>query len=96
MQGWREIEHTTIILVHSNELHAVSPNLRWNPLNKRIKHTYTATVLEPYKKLGTLAAKHHSSTHTLQKDYQEEITTTFYKKLKYETNTPDRECINLP
>ena len=59
-------EHTTVILVHSNELHPVSPNLRWNPLNKRIKHTYTATVLEPYKNLGSLAEKHYFSTHTLQ------------------------------
>ena len=59
-------EHTTVILVHSNELHSISPNPRWNPLNKRTKHTYTAKVLEPYKKLDTLAEKHYSSTHTLQ------------------------------
>jgi len=44
----------------------VSPNPRWNPLNKCTKHTYTATVLEPYKNLDTLAEKHYFSTHTLQ------------------------------
>ena len=89
-------EHTTVILVHSNELRPVSPNPRWNPLNKRTKHTYTITVLEPYKKLGTLA-KNTIPAHTLfKKHYQEEFTTTLYKKLKCETNTPNRGCRNLP
>jgi len=58
-------EHTIVILVHSNELHPVSPNPRLNPLKKRTKHTYTTTVLEPYKNLGTLVEKHYFSTHTL-------------------------------
>ena len=33
---------------------------------KCTKHTYTTTILEPYKKLGTLVEKHYLSTHTLQ------------------------------
>jgi len=93
----RRNEHTTVILVHSNELHPVSPNPRWNPLNKRTKHTYRATVLEPYKNLGTLAEKTlFQHTHSLRNPIKKSLQSHFYKNLKYETNTPDRGWRNLP
>ena len=73
-------EHTTVILVHSNELHPISPKPRWNPLNKHTKHTYTTNVLEPYKNLDTLAEKHYFSTHSSRNPINKSLQSHFYKE----------------
>ena len=67
VQRWREIEHNEIILVHSNELHAVSPNPRWNPLKHYDTHSNTHnSSRNPIKK---------SLTITLYKEMKDEINT---------------------
>jgi len=35
-------------------------------------------------------------TQLFKKSYQEEFTTTLLQEMKYETNTPDRGCKNMP
>jgi len=55
------------------------------------------TVLEPYKNMTHFAEKPYSSTHNSSRNPIKKIfTNTLYKKLIYETNTPDRECRNMP
>jgi len=66
-------EHTTVILVHSNEWHPVSPNPKWNPLNKMYQTHLHSHCSWTYKKLGTLAEKHYFSTHILQETEDVEI-----------------------
>ena len=73
VQRWGEIEHNEIILVHSNELHPVSPNPRWNPLKHSSKqlHYHCSWTLQEH---GTPCWKTlFQHTQLFKKPYQEEF-----------------------
>jgi len=64
---------------------------------QNVPNTLTQPLfLNPTRNLAHLL-KNTISTHTLfKKPYQEEFRTTLFQEKKYETNTPDRGCRNLP
>jgi len=72
VQGWRQIEHKAIILVHSNELHPLSPNPRWNPLTNESKHLHNHCSWT-LQELGTPCWKTlFQHTQLFKKPYKEE------------------------
>ena len=80
-EGIKRNEHTTVILVHSNELHPVSPNPRWNPLNKTYQthlHNHCSWTLQEtwHTCWKTLFQHIHSSRNPIKKSLQSH----FYKK----------------
>jgi len=76
-------EHTTVILVHSNELHPVSPNPRWIPLKKNVPNTLTQPLfLNPTRKLAHLLKNTILAQTLFKKPYQEEFTNTLLQEFE--------------
>jgi len=78
----RRNEHTTIILVHSNELHPISPH-KVKSTKQNVPNTLTQPLfLNPTRNLAHLL-KNTISAHTLfKKPYQEEFTITLLQEFE--------------
>ena len=96
VQRLREKEHKQLYWFTPMSYIQSSPNPRWNLLNhnsNNYKHHCSWTLQEHDKPCWKTLFQH---TQLFKKLYQEEFTTTRLQVMKYETNTPDRGCRNLP